>query len=63
MKIEEMPVHNDDGSVRFTVFLDDEQRKVLLGFALNFLVASGLSATYGIMTPDNDETEAVHLDA
>lgn len=58
-----MPVHNDDGSVRFTVFLNEEQRKVLLNFALNFLVASGLSATYGIMTPDTEDQEAIHLDA
>ena len=58
-----MPVQNEDGSVRFTVFLNDEQRKVLLNFALNFLVASGLSATYGIMTPDDEEMEDIHLDA
>jgi hypothetical protein len=62
MKIEEIPVLNKDGSVKMTVVINEEQRKALLQFALNFLMAAGLSATYGIMT-GNDEAPPQEYDA
>jgi hypothetical protein len=50
----DVPVMNDDGSVKFTQTLDAKQVQALLGFALNFLVATGLSVQYGVSnkTPD-----------
>lgn len=55
MTIEDMPVYNDDGSVKFTLVLNENQKKTLLQFALNFLLATGLAANYGIDMPDAEE--------
>lgn len=41
MKLIDVPVYNDDGTVKFTVSVDAPQSKALLEFALNFLVTSG----------------------
>lgn len=43
MKLE-VPVFNEDGSVKFTVNCEEKQAQVLLQFALNFLVATGMYA-------------------
>jgi hypothetical protein len=48
MKLIETPVHNEDGSVKYTLMLNEVQQQTLLQFALNFLVATGLAANYGI---------------
>ena len=52
----DVPVMNPDGSVKFTQTLDAKQTQALLGFALNFLVANGLMAIYGI-TPQEPDIE------
>lgn len=41
MKIIEVPVFNEDGSVQATHILTAEETQVLLQFALNFLLSSG----------------------
>lgn len=46
MKIVDIPVFNDDGSIKFTQQATPEEAKVLLEFALNFLLATGLHAKY-----------------
>lgn len=45
MKVIEVPVYNDDGSVKATMLLSPEETKTLLQFAINFLAASGLAAS------------------
>lgn len=40
----DIPVFNEDGSVKFTQTCNAEEAKNLLQFALNFLVATGMSA-------------------
>lgn len=55
MKIEENIVYNEDGSVRCTLILSEEQKKALLQFALNFLVSAGIATQYAIMLPDEED--------
>ena len=43
MRTVDVPVFYEDGSVHFTQVLTEKEVQVLLQFALNFLVASGLS--------------------
>jgi len=45
MKIIEVPIFNDDGSVQVTHVLTPEQTQSLLQFALSFLTAAGLSVS------------------
>jgi len=45
MKIIEVPIFNEDGSVKITQVLTPEQVQPLLQFALSFLTATGLSVT------------------
>ena len=47
MKLD-VPVLNEDGSTKTVVEIDPAQAQVLLQFALNFLVATGLTAAYQI---------------
>lgn len=66
MKLEETPVFNDDGSVKYTLILDEAQQRTLLQFALNFLVATGLAANYGINLAnvnDDESEQTVKYDA
>ena len=51
-----VPILNEDGSVQFTQTLDKDQVQALLGFALNFLTATGLSCHYGLVK-DKNQTE------
>ena len=43
MKIIEVPIFNDDGSVQVTHTIAPEEAQILLQFALNFLTGTGLS--------------------
>lgn len=43
MKIIDVPVFNEDGTVKFTQVLTAQEAQVLLQFALNFLASTGLS--------------------
>ena len=51
MKIIEVPVFNEDGSVKITHLLNPEQVQVLLQFALQFLVAAGLATSMAVTKP------------
>lgn len=42
MKILEIPVINEDGSILFTQYVGPEEAKTLLSFALNALAHQGL---------------------
>lgn len=56
----DIPIMNDDGSVKTTLAVDPAQAQVLLQFALNFLIATGLTAAYNISLPET-ATEEVNL--
>ena len=43
MKIIEVPVFNEDGSIKFTQVCSPEEAQSLLQFALNFLTATGMN--------------------
>lgn len=57
MKLIEVPVFNDDGSIRFTQEVNPTEAQTLLTFALNFLTSTGLAAQMGIAVPDDDVLE------
>lgn len=50
--IVDVPILNEDGTIKLTVTLDDRQLKAVLQFGLNFLVAAGLAASYGVEIED-----------
>ena len=54
MKIIEVPVFNEDGSVKLTQLLSPEEAQSLLQFALNFLTASGMMAAYTVASKKED---------
>lgn len=56
----DIPIINDDGSIKTTMVVDAAQAQVLLQFALNFLIATGLTAAYNVVVPD-ETTEKVNL--
>ncbi len=58
MKVIEVPVFNDDGSVKLTQLLSPEEAKTLLQFALNFLAATGLSASLAVVKPEDIPMES-----
>lgn len=65
MKIIEVPIFNDDGSVQVTHVLTPEQVQPLLQFALNFLTATGLQAVngnYGQMELQLEDIDDEHGD-
>jgi len=45
MKVIEVPVFNEDGSIKVTHLISPEEAQALLQFATNFLMASGMMAT------------------
>ena len=55
----DIPVRNDKGEITSTFTATDEQMRVILEFGLNFLVAAGLAAAYGVKVPDNDELQQI----
>lgn len=54
MKILDVPIYNDDGSIKFTQQVSPQEAQALLQFAINFMAATGMSA-HTIMT-HRDET-------
>jgi hypothetical protein len=61
MQIIEVPIYNEDGSVRVVQKLAAEEAQHLLQFALNFLVSSGLAANYAVQKAE-EESEDGQLD-
>ena len=43
MKIIDVPIFNDDGSIQFTQSVRPEEAQVLLQFAINFLAQTGMN--------------------
>jgi hypothetical protein len=54
MKIE-VPVFNEDGSVQFTANLTEAQAQVLLQFAMNLAMATGIAVHLGVTGPEIDD--------
>lgn len=44
MKILDVPIYNEDGSIKFTSQVSPEEAQALLQFAINFAAATGLTA-------------------
>lgn len=61
MKLIEVPVFNDDGSIKVTHVISPEEAQTLLQFALNFLTATGLNTTIMVAKQDEDPEAAVEL--
>jgi hypothetical protein len=57
MKIIDVPVFNEDGSVKFTQVLTAAEAQVLLQFALNFLASTGLSVKVMVDRAKQDEQQ------
>ena len=57
MKIVEVPVFNDDGSIKFTAQVNPEQAQALLQFAYNFLVATGMTVRTLISNQNKESLE------
>lgn len=43
MKIIDVPVFNEDGSIKFTSVVNAEEAQTLLQFAINFLANTGMT--------------------
>ena len=52
MKID-VPVLNEDGGVTYTTTLNAEQTQAILQFGVNFLIATGMTAAYGLEEEDS----------
>lgn len=58
MKIIEVPVFNDDGSIKVTQLLSPQEAQTLLQFALNFLSAAGMTVAVATAKPaENPQME------
>lgn len=57
MKIIDVPVFEEDGSIKFTQSISPEEAKALLTFSLNFLTAQGMNVFNSI-----DDTEEMRFD-
>lgn len=55
MKIIEVPVFNEDGSIKFTSVVSPEESQALLQFALNFLAGAGLAARARIQQAEDEK--------
>lgn len=53
MKIE-VPVYNEDGSVKFTASLNEGELQAVLQFGLNAAIGSGLAQHLGVCLVDSD---------
>ena len=61
MKITEVPVYNEDGTVKLTVVLGENELQTLLQFGMNMAVAMGIAGSMGIDI-DDDMEEGVYDD-
>lgn len=51
----DVPVFNKDGSVKFSATMDEKQVQAILQFGLNFLLSTGLAASYNIDIVDDEQ--------
>lgn len=54
MKITEVPVYNEDGTVKLTVVLGENELQTLLQFGMNMAVAMGIAGSMGIEIDDTE---------
>ena len=57
MKFIEVPVYNDDGSVKIVQQLSPEEAQHLLSFAINFLTAAGMAGAINIAKKTDGQME------
>jgi hypothetical protein len=57
----DVPVRNEDGTIRATLTMDEQQMQAILQFGLNFLLATGLAASYGVSMPGEKEDPQMPL--
>lgn len=57
MRIIEVPVFNEDGSVRLVQEMNPEEAQHILQFAMNFLIANGLAVNYAVQGVEETEEE------
>lgn len=43
MRVIEVPIYNEDGSIKITMMIPPEQAHMLLQFAANYLISAGVS--------------------
>lgn len=55
----DVPVKDANGVLQFTATLDEKQTQAILQFGLNFLMATGLSAAYGVVAPEDMGQESL----
>lgn len=55
----DVPVKDANGVLQFTATLDEKQTQAILQFGLNFLMATGLSAAYGVVAPEDTGQESL----
>lgn len=61
MKIIDVPVFNEDGTVKFTQVITAEEAQALLQFAINFLASTGMSVQM-LVKRTKEAEEAEHVD-
>jgi hypothetical protein len=52
----DVPVLNEDGGVTYTTTLNAEQTQAILQFGVNFLIATGMAAAYGLDDEELDDS-------
>ena len=57
MRIIEVPMFNEDGSVKATVVYTPQEVQALLQFATNFLAAAGMTASMMVATKLEDDPQ------
>ena len=57
MKIIEVPIFNEDGSIKVTQLVSPEEAQTLLAFAINFMLAVGNNAKINVIDPNQMEME------
>ena len=61
MKIIDVPIYNEDGSIQFTQSISPEEAQALLQFSINFLTATGMYSKIVQATPSLTENPQQEL--
>ena len=57
MKIIEVPVFNEDGSIKLTQMVSPEEAQTLLQFAINFMLAMGNTVQVAVSNSKDEDME------
>lgn len=57
MKIIEVPVFNEDGSIKLTQMVSPEEAQTLLQFAINFMLAMGNTVQVAVGNSKDEDME------